>query len=269
MGYRYYVDNLMCSETLGDGEKARMQELIASIDSDPDRAAEEAAHVLSDLMGFAAITTTPKGVDVKMTHFEVIRTGRFNVAVLAVSSVGGVKTRVCRVMSELSDDRLKKVECLLNKSLVFVSSEDINDAFLSSVAKKLGADAAAAEPIVKAAGKIIKSASDVRVYTDGQQHLLKYHELDAHIGELLEMFSDSRSLEDTLKTPEPLKVFVGDGPGALGRGTLSMVIGRYRASGGRYGAVAVAGPVRMNYRYVIPRLSWFRDCLSAMLTSPL
>ena len=267
-GYRYYVENLLHTDTLDEREMDDIRRAIDNMDTDPDRAAEEAAHVLSSLLGCAAITTTPKGGDVRMTHFEVIRTGRFNVAVLAVSSVGGVRTRVCRVPEELSDVQLHRVEALLNEALIFVAPEDITRAYFEDVCRRLGDLADIALPIVRAAVTIIRGSAEVRVYTDGQQYLLKYHELDDHIGELLELFSDTRSLEDTLKTPEPLKVFVGEGPGALGTGTLSMVVGRYRAAGGRYGAIAVAGPVRMNYRYVIPRLSWFRDCLSAVLTSP-
>ncbi len=238
------------------------------MDSDPDRAAEEAAHLLSEITGFAGIATTPKGGDVKVTHFEVLRTGRFNVAVLAVSSVGGVKTRVCRTERELSDSDLSAVKNLLNSRLVFVSSEDADARLIAGVCRELSGLSDRIEPIVKAAGAIIRSASETRIFTDGQQKLLKYHELDGHIGEMLELFSDSRSLEYTLGSPEPLKVFIGEGPGALGSGTLSMVIARYRAAGGRYGAVAVAGPVRMNYRRVIPQLSLFRDCLSDNLTSP-
>lgn len=268
MGYRYYVENLLKDDAPDREEEGRIRSAVAGMDNDPDRAAEEAAHLLSEITGFAAIATTPRGGDVKVTHFEVLRTGRFNVAVLAVSSVGGVRTRVCRTERELSDADLSAVKNLLNARLVFVSSEDIDEKRLTAVCRELGEAAEGIEPIVKAAGAIVRSASETRMYTDGQQKLLRYHELDGHIGEMLELFSDSRSLEYTLGGSEPLKVFIGEGPGALGSGALSMVVARYRAAGGRYGAVAVAGPVRMNYRRVIPRLSLFRDCLSDNLTSP-
>jgi len=47
-----------------------------------------------------------------------------------------------------------------------------------------------------------------------------------------------------------------------------MVMGRYRVAGGRHGVLAIAGPVRMDYGFVIPRLSFFRDIMSAALTNP-
>ena len=50
--------------------------------------------------------------------------------------------------------------------------------------------------------------------------------------------------------------------------SLGVVMGRYRAAGGRYGALAVAGPVRMDYGYIIPRVTYFRDKLSTVLTNP-
>ena len=266
MGYRYYVDNLMRSEAPDEDEKQYIKNAIENMDSDAERAAEEAARLLSRITGVAAITTTPKGGNVQITHFELIRTGRYNVAVLAVSSVGGVKTRVCRLRSEITDQELAELQSMLNRSLVFISAEDVSESLVSSV---MAAGKEKYEPIIRSAVLIIKNINEVRVYSDGQQTLLQYHELDGYIGKLLDMFSDTGGLKEALETDEPLKILVGEGPGHLGEGNLGMVVGRYRASGGRYGAIAVAGPFRMNYGYIVPRLDWFRTCLSNTLTGPI
>lgn len=266
LGYRYYVDNLMRGESPDEKEKLYIKNVVENMDSDAERAAEEAAHLLSKITGVAAITTTPKGGNVQITHFELIRTGRYNVAVMAVSSVGGVKTRVCRQKSEITDSELTELQQLLNRSLVFISAEDVGEDAASSL---IGRTQEKNAPIIKAAVMIIKSINEVRVFSDGQQTLLKYHELDGYIGKILDMFSDTGGLKEALETEEPLKILVGEGPGPLGEGNLGMVVGRYRASGGRYGAIAVAGPFRMNYRYIVPRLDWFRTCLSNTLTGPI
>ena len=267
-GYRYYVDHLLRTYPMREEERRSIDEAVGEMDSDPDRAADEAARALANLSGLAAITTTPKGGNVQMTHFEMFKTGKYNIAIVGVTSVGGVKTRVCRVRRELSADQILAMETLLNRAFVFVSPEDLSAERMQEALAELGADAELAKPILLAACAIIRSAQEVRVYTDGAEKLLAYREFDAHIRELLELFSDSEQMRERLDGDEALKVYVGDEPGAFGMDSLSVVMGRYRALGGRHGVLAVAGPVRMNYGFIIPRLTYFRDRVSAALTNP-
>ncbi|MEA5050706.1 MAG: heat-inducible transcriptional repressor HrcA [Oscillospiraceae bacterium] len=267
-GYRYYVDNLMRPEPVTEQEKACIRDLVGAMDSDPDSAAAEAAKALSALMDLAAITTTPAGGNVQITHYEVMKTGRYNIAVMGVSSIGGVKSRVCRTARELSDAQIARVEAVLNDHMVFVSHEDVTPQLIAMADAFLGADAQACAPVISAAAAIIRSAGEVHVYCDGQDKLLAYPELDDHIRELLELFSDLSSLRRWLNYPEPMKILVGDETGTFGMNNLSLVVGRYRAAGGRYGALSVAGPVRMNYGFIVPRLKYFCDYISDALTNP-
>lgn len=267
MGYRYYVDHLITLKDLTKREKDYIDSAVEAMDADPDSAAGEAAKALAGLTGLAAIATTPSGGNIQITHYYIVPAGRFNLAVIGITSIGGVKSRVCRVEEELDEKAIQQVTDVLNKYLVFVSSEDIGDAVLESVNMELSPNDRIYAPVLSAAAAIIHSASDVKVFTEGQQHLLSYPELDSHIKELLELFSDDDMIQ-RLEAGEPLKVFVGDEPGSPGIDSLGVVMGRYRAAGGRHGALAVAGPVRMDYGYIIPRLSYFRDKVSASMTSP-
>ncbi|MEA4911915.1 MAG: heat-inducible transcriptional repressor HrcA [Oscillospiraceae bacterium] len=267
-GYRYYVDNLMRPAPVTDDERAYIRDAVAAMDSDPDNAAAEAAKTLSQLMDLVSITTTPAGGNVQITHYEVMKTGRYNLAVMGVSSIGGVKSRVCRTARELSDAQIAAVEAVLNDHMVFVSQEDVTPERIALVNAFLGADARICAPAISAAAAIIKSAGEVHVYCDGQDKLLAYPELDGHIRQLLGLFSDLDSLRRWLNYPEPMKIIVGDETGTFGMGDLSLVVGRYRAAGGRYGALSVAGPVRMNYGFIVPRLKYFCDYISDALTNP-
>lgn len=264
-GYRYYVENLLRIKPITEVEKEYINQTTLEMDADPDKAAEQAAKTLATITGLAAIATTPKGGNVQVTHFELMRSGRYNLAVLGVTSIGGVKSRVCRVVEELSEQQLGAITAVINDHLVFVSPEDINAEMLAMIRALLGSDATLYAPVLSAAVAIIRSASEVKVFTEGQQHLLTYQELDGHIKDLLELFSDNDAMRSRLDTNEPLCVVVGD---AFEIERLGVVMGRYRAAGGRHGALAVAGPVRMDYGYVIPRLSYFRDKMSAALTNP-
>jgi heat-inducible transcriptional repressor len=266
MGFKYYVDNLLRAKPLTNEEKQVITKIIAEMDTDPDKAAEQAAKFLAHMTGLAAITTTPRGGNIQITRFEIIKTGRYNLALLGITSIGGVKSRVCRVAEELDERQMSAVNSVINDHLVFVSPEDIDKNLLNTVSAFFGSDAMLLAPIVSAAVAIIKSASDVKVFAEGQQNLLTYEELDDSIKELLELFSDSEAIMSKMIANEQLSLFVG---GAFDIENLGLVAGRYRVAGGRHGVLAIAGPVRMDYGFVIPRLSFFRDIMSDALTNPI
>jgi heat-inducible transcriptional repressor len=267
-GYRYYVDHLIVEKPLTREERDYIKKTADEMDFDPERAAEEAAATLANVTGLAAITTTPTGGNIQITHYEIVRAGRYNLAVLGISSIGGVRSRICRVQKELDGRQLNAINAVLNDHLVFVSPEDITNVRLKLICAVLGEDTALFEPILSAAIAIIRGASEAKVFTEGQQHLLNYPELDSCMKQLMELFSNHMTLLERLDIKGPIRVFVGDEPGAFDIDNLGLVAGRYRAAGGRQGSLAVAGPVRMDYGFVIPRLVFLRDCMSAALTNP-
>ena len=74
-----------------------------------------AARSLADLTGCAAAATTPQAPDLCIAHFEVVQVGRHSAAVLAVTSAGGVRTRVARVDTGLTRDDAANLAQLLNR----------------------------------------------------------------------------------------------------------------------------------------------------------
>lgn len=263
-GYRYFIDNLMPARKLSEAERDSINKQISEMDTDPDKAAQEAARALSKMTGLVSIATTPKGRDMHIVHYELVRVGRYSIAVLAVTSAGGVRSRVCRTAAEMSNSELENTENSLNRKLVFVSDGVISRESAVELAQELGG---AATPIVDAAVEILKGLTEVSVYTVGQQYLLSYPELDSCMKDILELFSRTDEMRARFEqTSEPVAVFVGDELGG-GLSEMSLVVAHYRASGGLRGGLGVAGPVRMDYQFVVPRLSYFCKKISETLTA--
>ena len=51
----------------------------------------------------------------QMSYFELVRVGRYNVAVLGITNLGALKTRICRVPGELSDSDLENLKVTINQ----------------------------------------------------------------------------------------------------------------------------------------------------------
>ena len=128
-GYRYYLDHLIDapkSGTLPEKDRRRIDDLFAAMDAEPEKLVPAATRCLADMTGCAAAATTPQAPDLCIAHFEVVQVGRYSAAVLAVTSAGGVRTRVARVDTGLTRDDAANLAQLLNRGLTFVAPQDLS-----------------------------------------------------------------------------------------------------------------------------------------------
>ncbi len=97
-GYRYYIDNLLQqSPPLSPSAQHQIKATLASFDQEPYKLVQGAANALAKMTGYTVAVTTPRADDLCIAHFEVVQVGRYAAAVLAVTSTGGVRTRVALV----------------------------------------------------------------------------------------------------------------------------------------------------------------------------
>ena len=263
-GYRYYLNNLMQAKPLDRSETKTIQSEVSKMDTDPDKAAEYAADSLASLSGLGAITSTPITTETQISYYDLVKVGRYNIAVLGVTNIGALKTRVCRTDSELSDEDLEFIRNLLNSTLRFVSATDVTEDRQQEIIKQCGDKKEKYAEVIIAALKLLQAAGDVRVFRAGQRTLLRFPEIAGHVDEVVKLFEDTDGLAKLLSSEGNVECYVGRelGPGF---DNLSMVVGRYRVAGGGHGGLAIVGPVRMNYENIVPRLSAYCKAMSEAL----
>ena len=264
MGYRYFLNNLIRTIAPTSREKRSINDEIEQMDSDPDKAAEMAAVSLAKLSGLGAVTTTPVGTEMQMSYYELIKIGRYDTAVMGVTNLGAIKSRVCRTAEELSVQELQKIQNALNGSLRFVSAEDVTDDLLAKVLSDMGEGNESAKTVISAAAQLLNSLGEVRVSRAGQRNLLRFWELSDKVEQVVRLFEEKDRLARLLSKDGDIDCYVGSEIGES-YSALSMVVGRYRVAGGGHGGVAVIGPVRMDYTRIIPELKTFCDRMSEKL----
>lgn len=254
-GYRYYLDHLIdapSATTLSDEDRRHIDDLFACMDAEPEKLVPAAARSLADLTGCAAAATTPQAPDLCIAHFEVVQVGRYSAAVLAVTSAGGVRTRVARVDTGLTRDDAANLAQLLNRGLTFVAPQDLNPMLTASMVLAAGERLA---PVVMAACALVTTGPQACL--EGAQYLAKMPDVRQNLGTLLEIFSDNEAAADLIR-PEGGKITATLGsdldpamPGAC------IVSKRYLAGGGLTGSVALIGSTRMEYHRLLPILNYF------------
>lgn len=265
-GYRYYIENILGEgETLPSETRRQIDRAFAGFDYDPERLAKGVAREISAMTGYTAITTTPKSDDVKIAYFNVIQTGRYNAAVLSVSSVGGVATRVAVTDRPLTPEDINAVSTYLNRTLCFVSKDDVNPLTENLMREGLGS-AQSLWPIVSAAITLLKGAGRGKVALAGQEKLVNWPEVEPSLRSCLQLLGNTEQLEKLISPRGGhTMVLMGD---ELEPAMPGVVIAakRYLAGGGRAGTIALIGPSRMPYLTVLPQLEYFAAKLGRAMT---
>ena len=254
-GYRYYLDHLLeapAAIALSAADRENIDRLFADMDVEPEKLAQSAARALADYTGCAAVATTPQAEDLCIAHFEVVQVGRYSAAVLAVTSAGGVRTRVARVDTGLTRDDAANLAQLLNRGLTFVAPQDLSPMLMASMVLAAGQRLA---PVIMAAQALVTTGPQACL--EGAQYLAKMADVRQNLGTLLEIFSDNEAATELIR-PEGNKITATLGcdldpamPGAC------IVSKRYLAGGGLTGSVALIGSTRMEYHRLLPILNYF------------
>lgn len=271
LGYRMYINQLMCCQPLSEQEKDEIDALFNVRDPDPDRLLEDAAEALARYTNCATISTTLTPKHVTVRRIEVVPIDRRTVMLVVIASNGVIKNRVTRVDYNLNREIIDFFNKFANNRFGGRSMEEITTVFLSSVAVALGEYSRVFTPLLSGIYGLCKEINDGQYYSGGETNLLEYKEFGPVAHELLTAISDRSRIADILPVSEEegVKVSIGK-ENALSELTDSaVVVATYKIGRDNRGAIGVVGPVRLNYQKLIPHLEYFAKTLGQLLSDTL
>ncbi len=258
-GYRYYIDHILQqSDPLGSTVQAQIKQTLAALDQEPTKFAQGAANALAKMTGYTVAVTTPRADDLCIAHFEVVQVGRYSAAVLAVTSAGGVRTRVAHVDKGITREEATALAALLNSSMTFIVPDDLTSALQQRLASQVDRGFL---PVLQAAAAVLQDFADPHVFLGSEQNLLAWPELREYLPRLLGTLNDGEAAGRMI-TPSTnhTTVFFGEDFTPYMPG-LCVMSKRYLAGGGLTGTIALVGPARMNFTQLIPVLETFAQGL--------
>lgn len=108
-----------------------------------------------------------------------------------------------------------------------------------------------------------------KIFYKGISHILEQPEFqDFHkLRLLIKIIEDKQNLLDIINSDfkEKVKVYIGSELGFPEMANCSLVVSSYRVKNRPSGKIAVLGPVRMEYKHIIPTLEYISDVLSGVL----
>ena len=256
-GYREFVDALMQPETLTEAEKLTIDAMLAKSAFDPERLLRGAAKTLAASTRYLALSTTPSGADAKIKAVQFVQTSRRT-----------MKNKVFHCDFDLSNEIMRIFFRVLNERVTGRDVAEINRAFVQNLAISLGDMAILMSPALAALLEVALETMQTEISVSGQMNLLFYPEYKLggarRVMDILERRELLTELLAGKQNRTQIKIGTETGQNALAES--SVICSRYSVNGRDAGAVAVIGPMRMQYAHVAAQTAYVADRVGEMLT---
>lgn len=276
-GLRFFIDSLLKVRGLSPREKdeIRLRYAADGITLETvDEVLVRTSKMLSEITRHAGLVLTPSPARQRLRHveFRPLRGGRF--LCILVTSDGHIENRLLQVEFEVDEDRLLRIHNYLNELLGGLTLDEVK----LRVMRELGIDKNQYDSMVSDALKLGKAAFDkpergADVVVSGQANLLDSGKPSdpAYVDrmrELLRALEDKEilvKLLDRTVTAQGIQVFLGAETSLSPLGDTSVVAMSYGPEERPIGAIAVVGPMRMNYGKVMSVVDFTADMLSDII----
>ena len=199
---------------------------------------------------------------------QFVQTSRRTAMLILMSSAGTMKTRVFHCDFDLTNDILRVFFRVFNGKLAGKNVSDITPAFLQGVGVSLGEMYVLMGAPLRALLEVARDTMGTEVLLAGQMNLLFYPELEhggaRRVMDFLERREDVANL--LRQKPGQVSFLIGREMGRPELDKSALGVARYQVDGHDAGALAVLGPVRMDYPRVASVLQYMAGQVGQHLT---
>jgi heat-inducible transcriptional repressor len=265
-GLRFFIDSLLKVRGLSAIEKEDIRKRVSA--PTRDEVVQRASRLLSDLTQHAAVIIAPDPDHQRLGQIEFVplRDGKL-IAVL-VTADGQIENRL--IADEVAPGRLERIHNYLNQMLSGMTLDEIRE----RVIRELGDDKNRYDEAIAEALRLGHAVFVERrdrpadVLVSGQANLLDDALAQDRARELLRTLEDKetlvRLLENTRKA-DGIQVFLGAETALTALQGSSVIAMSYGPEEQPIGALAVIGPMRMNYGKVMSVVDVTADTVSQLL----
>jgi heat-inducible transcriptional repressor len=269
--YRLFVDALMEERQLSSEERADIDGWFSQLPPGADLL-REAGRRLSQLSGAPALLVRASSATRTLLKLRFIVTRPNELLAVIVFSDGTVENRFISVTEPVSDADLERIHNMLEETAPGRTLLAVREHFLSGVHEQRSELGLLHEKGLK----LVRAAADgasrgLTIEIEGQARLFERPEFGGveSARELLRVLEDRQrllSLLDSALASDNVRVFLGEEAAQAVGCPVSVVAAPFREEDGESaGALGIIGPTRMDFPFVVPRVSAAADAMSAAL----
>ena len=264
-GLRLFIDSMLKVRGLSPREKDEIRERVVA--PTPDEVVQKASRLLSDLTHHAAVILAPDPDQQRLERIEFIplRDGKL-IAVL-VTTDGRIENRL--VLDDVASPRLERIHNYLNQLLSGMTLDEVRDRVIREIGEDKNQYDEAVATALRLGHAVFVSQPErtIGVVVSGQANLVDDIQPD-RIRDLLRTLEDKETLIrllDRTRRAEGIQVFLGAETAMQALTGSSIVAMSYGPEEIPIGALAVIGPMRMNYAKVMSVVDFTADTVTKLL----
>ena len=270
--YRLFVDALMEERQLTGEERADIDGWFSELPPGTDLL-REAGRRLSHLSGAPALLVRASSATRTLLKLRFIATRPGELLAVIVFSDGTVENRFIPLTEAVSDSELERIHNMLEEAVSGRTLVDVREHFVSGMrdqSNELGALHQKGLSLLRAAAE--GASRSLTIEIEGQARLLERPEFGdvESARELLRVLEDRQrllALLDSALAADNVRVFLGEEAAQAVGCPVSVVAAPFREEDGESaGALGIIGPTRMDFPFVVPRVSAAAAAMSAALS---
>ena len=264
-GYRLYIDELMTPPDLPDEEKSRLDEMLGGKDTPEELLVQNAAAALTEITQCAAVVTNAVPRFSVISKVEVIPTGKRLYVILLITSNGSIKNKACRLEFDLSHEQLDFFTRYVEENLSGVSVDELSDDMFDKMVAAVSAYMVSLSPLVKGICELSEDLRQQELTISGGEKLLSCEDLDKM--EVVRFIEYKHELSELLEgTFSGIQVKFGSESESFAIGNSSLIVSKYRKDGKEAGSLGVIGPMRIDYKKIIPYVDYLTKKISYLMS---
>jgi len=272
-GYRYYVDTLMELQKLKNSDKGIIDKSLDQNILETDEILKIASRLLSSITKQIACVTYPTLDNGILERIQLVSLSSTRLLVVVSIKSGLVKTMTLEFESEVENDKLQKVELLLNERLNGLTFQEIRKTFKDRLADIGDNEKPIIRLFIDSVDRIFKDQKkDDKIVITGATNIIQQPEFDdpGKFQSVIELIEDKDiiiHIMDRKKIDTTNNVFISIGSENEEEklNEYSLITKEY-SFGETSGTVGIIGPKRMEYSKVVAIVSYLGDMLSEVLT---
>ena len=268
LGYRVYIDDLMKPQPLSGKEQRAIKDALEQSADAPEHLLEKAAELLSRLTGCAAAAAAPSGDTALIKQIRFVQTGSHTAMAVLITSLGTVKTKLFRCEFPITPSMMDMFDKSMNERLAGMPVTTVTPAFMQTTAISLGEMSMIMPNVLLAIHDAAKEALSTGVAIRGQSNLFIMPELASGDGKrVMELLGRSSELSKLISAADTKAgILIGSelhNPALI---NLSIAVTHYTPAPQCTGAIALIGPMRMDYPRMISVLEYVSTEVEELLS---
>ncbi len=271
MGYRFYLDSLMKTESLSQHEQKVIRENLDSTD-EIDEMLKESSKLLAKISRQLCVVTSPHMSSGVFERMELVSLASNRIMVIISIKSGLVRTMMMEVAGEISREKLDDIGRYLNERLSGLTLKEIRETFSERVKGVQDEDTGLIRLFIESVDKLFIVDRAEKLHIGGAEKMIEQPEFvnPSDFRSVIELINNEEIIIHVLEKheakPFEIEVRIGDENQEEKLKQYSVITSTY-TDGEIVGSIGVIGPKRMSYAKMIPLVDYVAHTISDMFTN--